>query len=196
MKIELLHSGIDVLAIKAELDAAPEIWNLHPHRRVAYGTDFVQGPHADISDVWIRYNDISNMKGDMAAFNDVHESVWYPEINKLPSVYRTVFDVMRFVCGERLGCVLITKIPAGKQCKPHIDQGWHSRYYDKFAVQIAGNDKQAFCFEGESLVTKPGDLYTFDNSFLHWVTNDSDEDRITLIICIKNLFTKEIPSCR
>lgn len=69
---------------------------------------------------------------------------------------------------------------------PHVDGGWHAEYYAKYAVQLKGGAKQAFHFEACSLVTEPGDLYTFDNSQLHWVTNDGDEDRITLIICIRS----------
>ena len=113
-----------------------------------------------------------------------HESIWYPAADLLP-IKELCADLMRFVGGVRLGGVLITRIPAGKQCKPHTDPGWHARYYDKFGLQIAANDKQAFCFDGHRLVTKPGDIFWFDNSYTHWVENDSDEDRITMIVCIR-----------
>lgn len=92
---------------------------------------------------------------------------------------------MAIVGGDRLGMVLITRIPPRGRVEPHIDSGWHAGYYAKYAVQIKGNAGQAFHFDGESLSPEPGDLYTFDNSKLHWVTNDSDEERITCIICIR-----------
>ena len=92
---------------------------------------------------------------------------------------------MAGVRGERLGGVLITRIRPGQICKPHTDPGWHARYYSKFAVQIAAAPEQAFHFEGEKLVTAPGDIYWFDNSHTHWVTNESEVDRITMIVCIK-----------
>ena len=81
--------------------------------------------------------------------------------------------------------------------KPHIDLGWHAEYFQKFAVQIAADEHQAFCFENAGLVTLPGDLFTFQNQFKHWVVNDSDHDRITLIICIKTSrsFFEESTSC-
>ena len=84
-----------------------------------------------------------------------------------------------------MGGVLITKIPAGKECKPHTDPGWHARYYEKVAIQIQSAPGQAFCFEGESLETRPGDVFWFDNAFTHWVTNPTPYDRITLIACIQ-----------
>lgn len=176
--IKLLAAGIDVSALHAELLAAPELWNEHKQRTDMYA-------HSNVSDIWVRYNDLANFKGDMATFNDQHESVWYPSFDKLPGVTDIVFNTMRFVMGERLGGVLITKIPPGGEVKPHIDRGWHAEYYQKFAVQIAGNADQVFCFDETELVTETGDLFTFDNQRKHWVTNKSDVDRITMIICIK-----------
>lgn len=138
-----------------------------------------------MSDIWVRYNDYNNFNGSLEEFNKEHISTWYPEAYKLPSVIDLCYQVMYVVGGSALGGVLITKIPPGGSVEPHIDTGWHASYYEKFAVQLKGNDFQAFHFEGYSLVTHPGDVYTFDNSRTHWVTNYSDEDRMTLIICIR-----------
>ena len=66
-----------------------------------------------------------------------------------------------------------------------IDPGWHARYYDKFAVQIASAPGQRFCFEGESLETRPGDVFWFDNQHLHWIDNDTPYERVTMIVCIR-----------
>jgi quercetin dioxygenase-like cupin family protein len=94
-------------------------------------------------------------------------------------------DLMRAVEGVELGGVLITRIPPGAECKPHTDPGWHARRYDKYAVQITSAPGQRFHFEGESLETKPGDLFWFDNQFTHWVTNPTAYERVTLIVCIR-----------
>lgn len=158
----------------------PEVWNTHTQRTEAYDT-----PHKSIDDIWVRYNDWANFKGDRESFNDAHTSVWYPVIGKIPAAWSLARHVVRRVGGKQLGGVLITRIPPGGGVKPHIDTGWHARHYEKFAVQVKGNKDQAFCFEDESLSPEPGDIYTFDNSLLHWVTNNSDEERITLIICVR-----------
>ena len=176
--IRLIRSGYDVSAAVSQLQAQPDIWNTHTLRTEAY-------QHRQVSDIWVRYNDWANWDGDVQAFNGPHESVWYPVIGRIPAVWSLVRRVMRDVGGRELGGVLITKIPPGGRVEPHIDHGWHARHYEKFAVQLQGNDRQAFCFEDAELRPQPGDLYTFDNSRLHWVTNDSDEDRMTLIICIR-----------
>lgn len=170
-----IGTGYDVAALKEQLYARPDAWNRHRTRTYA-------GPHNEVSDVWVRYNASENLGPD---FNNEHESVWYPVVDDIPAVSPLIFKVMHDVSGTRLGGVLITKIPPGGKVAPHSDHGWHARYYDKFAVQVCGNSQQAFCFEDAELRPEPGDLYTFDNSRLHWVNNDSDSDRITLIICIK-----------
>lgn len=177
--IRLVDSGLPVSDLVGRIESHPNVWNRYGVRRY--------GPHSGLSDIWCRYNAYENFLGDRETFNDEHESVWYPEAEVI-GVKPLVFEVMHRVRGERLGGVLITKIPAGSQCLPHVDRGWHATYYEKFAVQLRGNEKQAFHFEKASLVTRPGDLFWFDNSFTHWVTNDSDEDRMTLIICIRRSY--------
>ncbi len=178
--IRLLAKGFDVDPLLTEIGKHPDVWNRHRVRTEAYGS-----VHQQVSDIWVRYNAWENFHGDIAAFNEPHISIWYPMCDQIPSVKSLVHQVMDYVDGEELGGVLITKIPPGGEVKPHIDQGWHAGYYTKYAVQLMGNKDQAFCFERASLSALPGDLYTFDNSKLHWVRNDSDEDRMTLIICIR-----------
>lgn len=164
----------------AQIDEHPDAWNRHRHRTELYGT-----PHNGVSDIWVRYNAWSNYDGDWSAFNGPHVSVWYPVIAQLPAVWSLVRKVKRFVGASDLGGVLITRIPPGGRVAPHVDGGWHAGHYAKYAVQLMGNRDQAFCFEDAELRPEPGDLYTFDNSRTHWVTNDSDEDRMTLIVCLR-----------
>lgn len=174
MKICLLPFTLDVAPMQAALAAHPELWNQHTER-----TQPKDSPHHGLDDIWPRFADPATMRPDGS-----HDSVWYPSADLLP-VRELAFALMTAVRGERLGGVLITRIKPGQVCKPHTDPGWHARYYDKFAVQIQAAPEQAFHFEGESLVTKFGDVFWFDNSHTHWVTNDSPADRITMIVCIK-----------
>ena len=156
------------------LAANPHLWDQHTFR-----TAPEDSPHHGLSDIWVRYADKDTMREDGS-----HDSIWYPPANVLP-VRDLVFPLMAAVEGTRLGGILITRIKPGQICKPHAYPGWHARYYDKFAVQIEAAPEQAFHFDGVSTVTKPGDLYWFDNSHMHWVTNDSQCDRITMIVCIR-----------
>lgn len=172
--------AFDVSVLQAQLQAQPQVWDT-----IRLRTEHPQSPHREVSDIWLRYNPIENFHGDMQAFNAEHTPEWYPVSESLPAACALAAQVMQDQGALELGAVLITKIPTGCQVYPHIDQGWHARYFEKFAVQIKGHPHQAFRFEGEKLVTHDGDLFWFDNAYPHWVTNDSDEDRITLIVCIR-----------
>ncbi len=172
--IRLLWEGADVAPMREALKAHPELWDQQTAR-----TQPIDSPHHGLSDIWARYADPATMAPDGS-----HDSIWYQPADALP-VRDMVFPLMAAVRGERLGGVLITRIKPGQVCKPHTDPGWHARYYEKFAVQIEAAPQQGFHFERQSLVTKPGDVFWFDNSFKHWVTNDSESDRITLIACIR-----------
>lgn len=172
MKINRISSGAHVVPMLWALQSHPELWDQNPGR-----TQDPSSPHHGLSDIWVRYAAKSDETG-------AHESVWYPCADLLP-VRDLVFPLMQYVRGVQLGGVLITKIPAGAECRPHQDPGWHARYYEKFAVQIQSAPGQKFCFEGEELEAQPGDVYWFDNAHTHWVTNPTPYDRITMIVCIK-----------
>lgn len=171
--IELIYSGVNVSPFLWALQSHPELWNTNTTR-----TESEDSPHYGLSDIWVRYAE------DTSVAQDEHESIWYPCADILP-VRELVYPLMAMVNGERLGGVLITKIPAGKECKPHKDPGWHASYYEKFAIQIQSSPGQSFNFEGETLESKPGDVYWFDNAYTHWVINPTPYDRITLIVCIR-----------
>jgi hypothetical protein len=153
----------------------PRIWDVYPFRRGP------KSPHRELSDIWVRYNHIKNIGPH---FNDEHESQWYPVVDEIPAA-KTICEQLATDFNADLGGVLITKIPPGKQCYPHIDQGWHAHYYEKFAYQVQAHPDQSFNVETEVLHTRSGDLFWFDNSHTHWVENPSDEDRITMIVCLR-----------
>lgn len=178
--ISALPLKYDVSEAAAQIAANPSVWNRHRDRLDRYGS-----PHSQVSDIWVRYNAIENMAADpVAFFQEPHESVWYPVADELPAV-RSLVDQLQAEIGGKLGGVLITKIPAGGEVKPHIDSGWHAGYYSKYAIQLAGNRDQVFWFEDCELRPETGDVYTFRNDVTHAVYNRSDEDRMTLIVCIR-----------
>lgn len=168
-----VRHGINVMPLSLALRRNPQLWNQLPGR-----TKSAASPHFDVDDIWLRYAKDLQGAGE-------HESVWYKNSDLLPEVKEIVYPLMAMVKGERLGGVLLTRIPAGKQVKPHTDTGWHAHHYQKFAVQIEAHSQQAFCYEDGEVVTAPGDVYWFNNQAEHWVKNNSPVDRITLIVCIE-----------
>ena len=170
----------DVSPVVAELDAQPDLWNTITLRR-----DAPNSPHSEMSDIWVRYNDIRKFTDNYLRLNDEHVPIWYPAWYRLPSLRPIVFGLMTLVQGEMLGGILITKIPPGKGIARHVDRGWHVDYYDKFYVQLRNAEGASFCFDGEAHTPKPGEIWMVDNREPHWIENNSSEDRMTLIVCIR-----------
>ena len=180
-----IAEGLDIAPLMAELEAQPELWDQHEWRKKIPG-----GPHSQMTDIWIRYNDIRpyQAKGDYRGFTGEHDSVWYPAYAKLPALRGLIYPLMAMVEGERLGGVLITRIPPGHGIGAHVDAGWHVEYYDKFYISLKSAPGAKFiCHHGagEVLEPAPGECWRFDNRFMHSVKNESTADRITLIVCIR-----------
>ncbi len=173
-KIKLIAKNWDVAPILWALQSHPELWNEHTSRTAA-----TESPHHGCDDIWTRFGD-----PERAQDGAPHAAHWYPAADLL-DVRQMCHDLMHMVHGEELGGVLITRIPPGAAVRPHTDPGWHARYYEKFAVQITSAPGQAFHFEGQSLETRPGDVFWFDNQYTHWVTNDTPYERISMIVCIR-----------
>lgn len=178
---------VPVHKLREYLNEHPEVFDLHPYRRTAKGS-----PHSQMVDIWARYRDIQPHieSGDFSTFGDEHESVWYPIVDQLPQVKEICAALMGYSKGKQLGGVLITKLPPGGTIAMHRDNNWHSRYYEKFYVPIQ-NDEHAdfnFMINGNghmAICPKPGEVWWFDNSEEHGVTNYSTRDRIAMIVCIR-----------
>lgn len=171
--IVLLKSNVNVKPLQEALEQNNHLWNQNTLR-----TAFVNSPFAGTDDIWARF---VPMDTDYTKFA---ESVWYPGILELLPIEQLAEEVLKIYPGK-LGSILITRIHPGGEVKAHIDTGWHSLFYDKIAVMIHSNKEQAFRFEITSLISNPGDAFYFDNSLTHWVTNNSDEARVTAIFCIR-----------
>lgn len=178
---ECVTDALDVMPLQVRLRAHPELFDRRPQRRIGPGS-----PHSRMVDIWARMNAYDNVIADWdeARFKP-HESVWYPEEKEIPELKPLVYDLMRIVEGDRLGAVLITKLPAGEKIAPHVDGGWHAGHYSKFFVPIQNGSGARYCWSDGYIEPSLGEAWRFDNSVPHWVNNDSDEDRIALIVCIK-----------
>lgn len=172
-KLKQIASGINVAPLAWALQANPQLWNENTMR-----TEDPTSPHHGLDDIWVRYG----KEGQNP--REAHESAWYEGADLL-GVKPMVYELFAAVGGGQLGGVLITRIPAGAECKPHTDKGWHADYYEKFAIQVQSAPGQKFCFDDIEFESKPGDVYWFDNSFEHWVPNPTPYDRITMIVCLR-----------
>lgn len=176
--------GIKIDRAMDQVNEHPELWNRYDMRT----TMFKDSPHREVSDIWLRYRDYSEFDADNPMeFANQHTSIWYAAAHVLTDVIPIIEKVFSIVDGDELGGCLITKIPPGKQVYRHSDAGaWHSEYYlSKYLIPLQSAPGQTFNFDEESHEAEPGDLFIFDNRPEHWVINNSDIDRVSLILAIR-----------
>lgn len=175
-----IGSGLAVRPIRDQLVAHSGLWGAHGNRR------YTGSPHADSSDIWVRYRALEELT-EPARFLEPHVSVWHPCAERLPAVVEIAEMLMKDpqVRGERLGGVLLTKLRPGGKITPHVDRGWHAGEYEKFYVAVQNEPGAVFGWPLGDVLARDGDVWWFRNDVPHWVSNDSAEDRISLIVCIK-----------
>lgn len=174
--------GIAVAPILHALAVQPQLWNENTLR-----TTHPETPHKAVDDIWLRFQDLKPYLegGNASTIVDEHESMCYPAWHRLPQVHGIIFDLMRRVNGVRLGRVLITRLPPGKQIDPHEDGGEHAAYYQRYHVMLQNGPGSLFHCADETVTMKPGEVWWFNNALTHSVINNSADDRITMIVDIR-----------
>lgn len=177
-----LASGIDVLPLLHAVTRQKELWDTQKLR-----TTHTNSPHTQVNDILLRFIDIETVKGktDPGYVLDQHESINYPAFFQLPEARPIIYDLMRRVEGQRLGRVIITRLSPGKKIDPHIDSGDHAAYYDRYHCILQNQPGSLFRTGNETVCMKTGDVWWFDNSIEHEVINNSEQDRLTMIIDIR-----------
>ena len=181
--------NVDVSALKAQIDAHPELWNANEMRTRM----FADSPHREVDDIWLRCNAWENFNPENpGSFADEHKSVDYPALDLLTSAREIIKRLLNN--GDELGVILLTRIPPGKQVYPHSDAGrWHSEYYEtKVLVLVQSHEAQAFVFMKDEIdplqqayYGEAGDVFEFNNHVMHAVYNNSNIDRISLIAAVR-----------
>lgn len=184
MEFAKLGLKVDVEPLKAALETT-DLWNKIPFRK--------RLEHEEMVDIWVRFNDIQPFikKGNLDGLCDEHDSVWYRS-PLVPLVKPIAHQIMSHVQGERLGGILITKLPPGGKIGKHSDGYWHAEYYDKYYVPVKDTGSR-FIFDSGAIEPEEGDVWWFDNSKPHAVEN-TDTERMAMIVCIK--IDKEKESCQ
>lgn len=185
--IRTVASGLGMRDLAWALQEHSDLWNIHPAR-----TSDPSSPHRDVDDIYVRHAPPGTKDTTVE-----YEAVWYEPIASLLPVKNIVYDLARAFRADRVGHVLITRIPPGKMVRAHTDINWGTGFYRKFGIQIASAPGQAFCFDKVSHVSKPGDVFEFDNSFRHWVLNQSSEARVTMFVGLRTERSAQVRmSCR
>lgn len=167
-----LCEGVMTMPIMAALARQPELWDQDKARTTFEGT-----PHAQVSDILLRFgkpdgNDLEAIDRDAMRF--------------IPNAKKVALDIMTMVGGSRLGRVVITKLEAGKKILPHADtQGEYAKYYSRYHLVLQGLPGSLFTCGDETINPRTGEVYWFDASAEHSLSNNSRDDRVHMLIDVR-----------
>lgn len=169
-----LADNVNVLPIMIELQRNSDLWDENTLRTKHPGT-----AHAEVSDIWIRFNDTDISSVDVV--ND-KDTIPYRAWKDLPSVKPLIFALMNQVGAIRLGRVIITKLPPGKTITPHVDGGAPATYYQRYQVALQCLPGNKFIIGDEEVSFRTGEIWQINNREIHSVVNNSADDRIVMIV--------------
>ena len=78
--------------------------------------------------------------------------------------------------------VLLARLKAKSEIKPHVDKGYSLINCNRIHIPIITNDKVTFSVGGVSRSLKEGEIWEINNADVHSVTNTSQDARVHLII--------------
>lgn len=187
MNFQLLP-GIDPTKLLMQIKQNPDLW-----REDTFLRDYPQGPFGEIESIMLRFpekrvfeqeEELEKYKRGESCF-DQHESIDYPAYDTLTEARPLVMALMSYVGGERLGRVMINKIAQGGRIYPHEDTPEHTEYYTRFHIVLQSS---AGCFiraGDEQLEMRGGEVFWFNNKLDHEVVNNSNTERLSMVIDIK-----------
>lgn len=183
-----ISSGINpsllLLSIN-RLEKSHGIW-----KEDTYLRHYPQGPFGDTESIILRFPISVNVENEsefkeLQSKVDQHESVDQPVFKLLPEARKYIFDLMGFVSGERLGRCIINKIKPGGVIYAHCDSPDHAQYWDRFHIVLQSGPGCNFRCEDEWVNMQTGEVWWFNNKLEHEVINNSNDDRIHLVVDVR-----------
>lgn len=172
----LIKTGIDVSDLRALLNKT-DLWGTGDLR-----TDTTEPQH-----IFLRVN--KNVKKNTPA-----EAVEFYETSvfwQLPEVHPFIFNTFSLMYGTRLGGCLIAKMPPHSSIPEHSDIGPCAYYYDlRLHIVLQAINVDFHC-GSETVQMNTGDMWWFDLNQPHSLVNNSDIERIHLIMDIKSACGRE-----
>lgn len=181
-----IASGVNVTPLMLAIARRPALWTEDTFLR-----HYPQGPFGEVDSIMLRFpvkqtdltdEQIEQYKQNLLPGFDQHESIDYPPYAILPEARQIVMQVFAAVGGERLGRVMINRIAPGGRIFPHADTPEHVKYYSRFHVVLQSKPGVFFRAGHEEAYWEPGAVFWFDNSLEHEIRNNSDADRIHLVM--------------
>lgn len=168
---QLLREGLDTAILLNSVLRNHHLWNTNKVRTTAPGT-----PHTQVDDIILRFGPA-----------DLDSLICWdrPAMDAIDGAKDAALTIMSMVKGSILGRVMITRLGPGRSIAPHIDEGDYAAFFTRYHLILQGTPGCLFRAADETLHMTKGQLWWFDTHVEHEVRNNSDEDRISLIVDVR-----------
>lgn len=178
ISFEKIKSDIDVRPLLDALVKRPELWKEITLRQETAGS-----PHSDTETIFLRWSQDTSLE---AVFTDL-QAVDYPALEELPEARKLLNEFLSVVDWHNLGRAIIVKLKPKGFIKPHADEGEYADFYERFHLCLQSDASNTMFImnderEGEFASMREGELWWVNHKNHHWAVNDSDKDRIHLIV--------------
>jgi len=163
-----LGAAVDVSSIRQKLAQCSE------QQWAESGRHNMYEPHRDTQAIMLMHdNDFRHSKPTYLPWFDTFKSDLEPLFQRFPEFYKSQGYFVR---------VLFAKLSAGGTITPHIDRVPSLLNCHRVHLPITSNKDVWFSVGGESVNLPVGELIEINNATVHSVENNSDADRIHLIM--------------
>jgi quercetin dioxygenase-like cupin family protein len=149
------------------------LWNWLDVRRLAE-----QSYHKQVDDIILRFQNIIG-EPDADYFYNTDHCVNYFVTQYLPEVCKVVTGVSQ---NRNVGRVLVANLKPGGLIGKHIDEGLYAQHHDRYHLVVTSNPDVTFSCGDEHVTMSPGEIWWFNNQIEHMVHNNSDHNRIHIIV--------------
>ena len=105
---------------------------------------------------------------------------YFPHIQPILDLLKQYYEYKQYA-------IFITRLAPKAMINPHPDTGNFLELCNRIHVPLKTNPDVKYLIDKNSYYWERGKIYEFDNTRVHGVYNNSDEDRIHLIINLYNL---------
>jgi hypothetical protein len=81
-----------------------------------------------------------------------------------------------------IGRFFFSKLKAKSNVDLHTDSGKYFSYYDRFHFTVTAANENVFIMRDQECILDNDSLYWVNNHVPHWLANNSNEDRINIIV--------------
>lgn len=170
-----LHKKYDVSNILNNVKKINDEWNDYTFRQNRQYSER-RNPHLYTNTFVIQFHSFDWNFGDK-----INSEV--QNAGMLDLVSNIVKD-LELMCSGVSGRVLLIKLLANKDVSEHTDRGEYLSAVRRFHIPIITNDLVSYTVNGETINMKEGECWEINNLKPHSVLNDSNIDRVHLLVDI------------